>query len=82
VLHIARSFQPACVLAVAVDLDVFNALHGRPIIAETLAANLNINLRATTILLDALTSMELLTKYKDVYSIPDEIVYLFYVGFN
>ena len=72
VLNIARSFQPACVLAAAVDLDVFNSLHGSPIAAPTLAAKLNIDSRATTILLDALTAMELLIKDKDIYSIPDE----------
>jgi len=74
VLHIARSFQPACVLTAAADLDVFSSLHEKPMTAQALAAKLQINSRATMILLDALTAMEFLVKDKDVYSVPDEIV--------
>ncbi len=76
VLSVTRSFQPACVLAAAADLDVFSPLHERPMTAQDLAARLNINPRATTILLDALTAMEFLKKQDNIYSVPDEIAVL------
>jgi hypothetical protein len=44
VLHTARSFQKACVLAAAADLDVFNSLHGNSISAQALVTKLNIDL--------------------------------------
>ena len=62
ILHVARSFQPACVLTAAADLDVFSSLHKRPMTAKALASQGNINPRATIILLDALTAMEFLDK--------------------
>ena len=76
VLHIARLFQPACVLTAAADWDVFSLLNEKSMTAEALAAKLNINLRATTVMLNALTAMELLNKDVNVYRVPDEIVEL------
>jgi precorrin-6B methylase 2 len=72
-LKVVRSFQPACVLAAAADLDIFSRLHGKSVTARTLATGLNVDLRAITILLDALVAMELLTKQDNIYSVPDEI---------
>src|SRR4030042_3558402 len=72
-LNVARSFQPACVLTAAADLDVFSSLHEESMTSQALAAGLNIDLRAITILLDALVAMEFLIKQGDVYSVPDEI---------
>ena len=76
VLNLVRSFQPACVLTAAADLDVFSRLHEESMTAQALAARLNIELRAITILLDALVAMEFLKKQDDVYSVPDEIAVL------
>jgi precorrin-6B methylase 2 len=73
-LKLARSFQPACVLTAAADLDVFSRLYEKPMTAHTLATGLNIDLRAITILLDALVAMELLIKRDNLYGVPDEIV--------
>jgi precorrin-6B methylase 2 len=73
-LKVARSFQPACVLVAAADLDVFSRLHEKPMTAQTLAAEMNIDSRGASILLDALVAMELLIKRDDFYSIPDELV--------
>ena len=76
ILHLARSFQPACVVTAAADLDVFSPLAKSPMTANALASKLNIDLRATTILLDALAAMEFLAKQGDIYSVPDEITVL------
>ena len=73
ILNLVRAFQPACVLAAAAELDIFSALAARPTTAKSLAAKLGADLRATTILLDALAAMELLTKRADKYSVPSNI---------
>ena len=50
----ARAFQPACILAAAVDLDVFTTLAQQPADAAALARALEADERALRILLDAL----------------------------
>ncbi|MDT8301402.1 MAG: methyltransferase [Sedimentisphaerales bacterium] len=76
VLDMARLFQPACVLAAAADLDVFTPLHEKPMTAQALASRLSTDLRATTILLDALVAMEFLTKQGNDYSVPENVAEL------
>ena len=76
VLDVARSFQPACVLTAAADLDVFSPLHEKPMTAQALASKLGTNPRATTILLDALVALEFLTKQESCYSVPDNVAKL------
>jgi precorrin-6B methylase 2 len=76
VLDVARSFQPACVLTTAADLDVFSPLHEKPMTAEALACELGTNPRATTILLDALVALELLAKQDSDYSVPEDVAKL------
>lgn len=61
-LELARGFQPACVLAAAAELDVFSALHPRPLSAPELAARLAADGRAAAVLLDALAAMGVLVK--------------------
>ncbi len=72
-LNIVRAFQPACVLAAAAELDIFTALHKRPMTAQSLAAELSCDPRATTILLDALTALGFLTKQANKYSVLPEV---------
>jgi len=69
ILGTARAFQPGCVITAAAELDVFTALRNGPMTPAALAAELGADPRATTILLDALTSLELLTKQDDNYSV-------------
>jgi len=73
ILETVRAFQPACVIVAAADLDVFTALADGPMTAETAAARMDADLRATTILLNALTALELLAKGQDGYSVRPEI---------
>ena len=61
ILAVVRDFQPACVIAAAAELDLFSALADGPQNARSLAERLGADLRGVTILLDALTAMELLT---------------------
>ncbi|MHC4560617.1 MAG: methyltransferase [Planctomycetota bacterium] len=76
VMDVVRSFQPACVLTAGAVLDVFSPLHKQPMTAQALACELGTNPRATTILLDALTALELLTKQDDDYSVPEDVAKL------
>ena len=73
VLEMARLYQPACVLGAAAELDVFSPLHEKPMTAPALASELDTDLRATTILLDALVAMEFLTKQRNIYSVPKNV---------
>jgi SAM-dependent methyltransferase len=76
VLDIARSFQPACVLTAGAVLDVFTPLHKKSMSAQGLARALGADPRALAILLDALASMELLTKRENDYTVPADVARL------
>ena len=73
VLDISRSFQPACVLTAAAVLDVFTPLHAKPMTANVLAGELGTDLRATTILLDALVALKFLSKQGEEYCVPEDV---------
>jgi len=73
ILDFTRTFQPVCVMTAAAALDVFSPLHAKPMKAETLADELDTDLRATTILLDALVALEFLSKQGEIYSVPENI---------
>ena len=73
VLDLARSFQPACVLAAAADWNVFTQLASAPMTASGMASALGADGRAMTILLDALVAMALLNKQADEYHVPDDV---------
>ncbi|UCG56684.1 MAG: hypothetical protein JSU70_17690 [Phycisphaerales bacterium] len=72
VLNTVRAFQPACILAAAADLDIFTALNAEPMTAESLSAKIGTDLRATTILLDALVALQFLTKQAGRYHITSD----------
>ncbi len=68
VLELARAYQPTCVLLAAAELDVFGALASGPRTAVELAKTLQSDLRATTIVVDALTALGFLTKHERAYA--------------
>ncbi len=73
VTDLVRGFQPACVVVAGAELDVFSLLHARPMSAAQLARRIKGDLRATSILLDALASMKLLVKDsgpRPLYRVP------------
>ncbi len=61
-LESARGFQPACVLQAGAELNVFAELAASPGDAGALARRLGCDVRGMTLLLDALTALELLGK--------------------
>lgn len=68
-LDLARSYQPAAVLAAAVELELFEALVAEPLPAALLAQKLGCDLRGLSILLDALAALQLLERREDRYSV-------------
>ncbi|MBI4578048.1 MAG: hypothetical protein HY718_00005, partial [Planctomycetes bacterium] len=50
VLEMARSYQPACVLAAAADLEIFNLLAGREMTAAAIASQAAADARGTRLL--------------------------------
>ena len=60
ILDMMNGFRPACVIGAAAELDVWTALGGQSLLAEQLAKKLHTDLRATTILLDAVAALGLL----------------------
>ena len=73
ILDMARSFQTACVLGAAVDLDVFEALAGGPQTASALAQKRETDIRGMTVLLDALAALELIDKKGETYAMPPSV---------
>jgi precorrin-6B methylase 2 len=73
ILDFTRTFQPVCMLTAAAALDVFSPLHAKPMAAGALADELGTDLRATTILLDALVALEFLSKQGEIYSVPENV---------
>ncbi|UCD49704.1 MAG: methyltransferase domain-containing protein [Phycisphaerales bacterium] len=72
-MEMTRAFQPACVVVAAAELDVFTALGDRPASAEAVAGRIDADVRAVTILLDALVALGLLGKRKGLYQVPPEV---------
>lgn len=62
VLGIMGAYRGACVLAAGAELGLFDALVGKPLSAAELARRLGADLRATTMLADALAALGVLVK--------------------
>ena len=73
ILDLMNGFRSACVIGAAAELDVWTALGGQSLLAEQLAKKLHTDLRATTILLDALAALGLLEKRDIHYSVPPDL---------
>lgn len=80
ILKLASSYQQACVLAAAADLDLFGAMEGRAMTASEVAQELQSDPRATAVLLDALVAMGLLRKKAGQYSVPSDVVAVLTAG--
>jgi hypothetical protein len=73
ILDMMRAYQIPCLLAAAADLDLFEKLAPVPRTASEVAAAASCNLRAVTILLDALASVGVIIKQDEQYSISPEL---------
>jgi hypothetical protein len=68
VLTFARTYQGACILVAAAEIDLFNALSDSPLSAAQISSKLGTDPRGTTILLDALAALEVISKRSTHYS--------------
>ena len=68
-LAITGGYRRACVLVAGAELGLFDALRQAPLSAEGLAERLRADLRATTMLADALGAMEVLVKEDGRYAL-------------
>jgi predicted O-methyltransferase YrrM len=66
-LGLSRTFMESRILLTAAELNLFALLEPRPLLAREVAGRLQGNLRAATILLDALSAMGLLRKQEETY---------------
>ena len=76
IMDIVESYRQGCVLFAAAELDIFSVLDKNPMTAESLAAQLETDHRATVILLDALAAIKLLDKSDNKYSVPAPVAEL------
>jgi hypothetical protein len=68
VLMFARTYQGAAILMAAAELDLFNILADKPLSAADISEKLGSDVRATTILLDSLAALEVISKRTNHYS--------------
>jgi hypothetical protein len=68
ILTLARSFMESRILLTGVQLNLFSLLAKAPLSAQGITERLGGNVRAVTILLDALTAMDLLKKHDGAYT--------------
>ncbi len=73
-LEMAESFQGACVLGAAAELDLFSLLADEPATALQVSERIGGDRRCTEILLDAAVSLDLLDKVDGRYSTPEPLV--------
>jgi predicted O-methyltransferase YrrM len=67
ILRISRNFMESRILLTGAELDLFTRLGRSPATAEQLAGETGADGRALTILLDALSAMDLLAKEEETY---------------
>jgi hypothetical protein len=73
ILEMMLAYQVPCMLAAAADLDLFEKLAFAPRTAAEVAAAAGCDLRAVTILLDALAAVGVIVKQEEQYSISSEL---------
>ena len=66
---ILQGYQPACVVITANELKIFDELK-QPATSKQVAENRNLDPEACTRLLNALTSLEIITKENNYYHLP------------
>jgi trans-aconitate methyltransferase len=73
ILEMMRAFQSACVIGAAAELDIWGLLGEQSLTAPEITEKLDADLRATTMLLDAVAALNLLAKEQDRYRVPGEL---------
>lgn len=72
-LEMMGGYRTACVMGAAAELDLWTILGDQTLTAEQLAEKLTCDLRALTMLLDALVALQLLEKDGPRYGVPAEL---------
>lgn len=72
-LEVMRTYQVPCILAAAVDLDLLAPITESPRTAEEIASRAGCDLRAVTILLDALAAVGVVEKQASRYRVPSHL---------
>jgi len=73
ILQLAGGYRFLAVVGAAAELNLFTLLGDECLSAEPIAVRLRSNLRATTVLLDALAALGLLEKQGENYSLPADL---------
>ncbi len=73
ILALARSFMESRILPTAAELELFTILSPEPLTAKEAAHRIRTDLRALTILMDALSAMGLLSKEGSTYRCPPPV---------
>ncbi len=73
VLELSRNFMESRILLTGAELDLFTLLSSQKLTARDIAKKIDADLRALTILLDALAALDLIRKEGDQYNCPGEI---------
>ncbi len=81
ILGIMQAYQISCLLAAAVDLELFEKLAPAPRTAAEVAAAAGCDFRGITILLDALAALAVIVKQDGQYSISPELAPFLCEGF-
>jgi predicted O-methyltransferase YrrM len=76
IMDATSGYRGACVIFAAAELDIFSILDEAAATSKAVATKLGADERATTILLDALAAMELLTKADGRYTVPRSVAEL------
>jgi ubiquinone/menaquinone biosynthesis C-methylase UbiE len=73
ILEMVNGFRPACVIGAAAEVNLWTALGDAWLTADELAKKLKCDLRAITMLLDAVVALELLEKQDGRYHTPSDL---------
>ncbi len=72
ILNQVQAFMSSRAILTAAELDIFTQLHKKPALAQELAQNLSLDIRALTRLLDTLVTRDLLHKQDEVYQLTEQ----------
>ncbi len=73
ILDLMNGYRAACVIGAAAELDLWSVLGEHSLTAAQLADRLGCDLRAVSMLLDAVAAIDLLEKRQERYSVPPEL---------
>ena len=73
ILNLARNFMECRLLLSGAELDLFTLLTPKPLSAREVTDRVDADLRGITILLDALSAIDLLFKEEGTYQCPPSI---------